>query len=44
MVEELQTNYGSAYVVYLEDKTKLKILKVSPEGEMETLVDMVKDL
>lgn len=44
MVEEVQTNYGSAYVVYLEDQTKLKILKVSPEGEMETMVDMVKDL
>ena len=44
MVEEVQTTYGSAYVVYLEDKTKLKILKVSPEGEMETMVDMVKDL
>jgi hypothetical protein len=44
MVEEVQTTYGSAFVVYLEDKTKLKILKVSPEGEMETMVDMVKDL
>ncbi len=44
MVEEVQTTYGSAYVVYLEDQTKLKILKVSPEGEMETMVDMVKDL
>jgi hypothetical protein len=42
MVEEVQTTYGSAYIVYLEDKSKIKILNVSPEGDMLTIQEMVK--
>ena len=42
MVEEVQTTYGSAYIVYLEDKSNIKILDISSEGDMYTIQEMVK--
>jgi hypothetical protein len=32
-----------AYVVHLEDKTSIKILRVSKDGEMETMQDLSKE-
>jgi hypothetical protein len=43
LVEEVQTNDGMVYLVHLEDKSNIKILKVSKEGEMETLQDLIKE-
>src|ERR1700692_3553287 len=42
LVEEVQTTEGMAYVVHLEDKTSIKILRVSKDGEMETMQDLTK--
>ena len=42
VVVEVQSNYGKAYIVYLEDKLNIKVLKVSADGEMETLMESAK--
>jgi hypothetical protein len=42
MVEEVQTTNGTAYIVYLEDKSIIRILKVSTEGDIDTLQEMLK--
>ncbi len=41
-VEEVQTISGLVYVITLEDKSSLKILKINKEGEMEIMQEMVK--
>ncbi len=43
LVEEVQTNDGMVYVIHLEDKSSIKIVKVSREGEMETMQDLSKE-
>ncbi len=43
MAEEVQTTYGTAYIVYLEGKSKIKIVKVSTENEIETMTELVKN-
>ena len=42
VVVEIHTTEGEGYVVYLEDKTKLRILKMNVDKEMETLMDLDK--
>jgi len=42
LVEEVQTTEGMAYVVHLEDKGNIKIVKLSSEGEMETIQELTK--
>ena len=42
VVEEIRTNDGMVYVVYLEDKSNFRVLKVSAENEIETMVNLVK--
>ena len=42
LVEELQIPDHTTYVVYLEDKSTIKILKVNEEGEFEVLQDLTK--
>lgn len=42
MVEEVRTNEGYEYIIYLEDKSGFRIVKVSKEGEMELLQDLEK--
>jgi hypothetical protein len=43
LVEEVQTNDGMVYIVHLEDKATIKIVKVNKEGEMETMQDLIKE-
>ena len=40
LVEEVQTTESKVYIVHLEDKANIKILKVNDEGEMEILQDL----
>ena len=42
LVEEVQTTSGLVYVITLEDKTSIKILKINNAGEMEIIQQMVK--
>ncbi|HEV7423788.1 MAG TPA: hypothetical protein VGO21_01205 [Candidatus Paceibacterota bacterium] len=43
LVEEVQTNYGHIYVVNLEDKSNIKILKVNDLGEIDILLEIIKE-
>ncbi len=42
-VEEVQGIYGMAYIVHLEDKSNLKVLRVNSYGEMDILLELVKE-
>ena len=42
LVEEVQTPNGKVYIVHLEDKSNIKILKVNDEGEMEIMQELTK--
>lgn len=42
IVQEVQTEAGKAYFVHLEDQSNLKIVKVSMDGEMETIEEFQK--
>ena len=42
LVKEVQTTLGKVYVVNLEDKTTIRIVKVNDEGEMETIQELNK--
>jgi len=42
IVEELRTSKGMLYFVYLENDFDLKILKVSPEGEIEPSLELAR--
>jgi hypothetical protein len=43
LVEEVQTVNGTGYVIHLEDKSNIRIVKVNREGEMETMQDLTKE-
>ena len=43
LVEEVQTNYGVIYIVNLEDKSNIKILKVNDLGEINILLETIKE-
>ena len=43
LVEEVQTNDGKGFVIHLEDKSNIKIVKVNSEGEMATMQDLIKE-
>ena len=43
LVEEVDTNDGLVYIVHLEDKSTIKIIKVNKDGEMETMQDLIKE-
>jgi putative component of toxin-antitoxin plasmid stabilization module len=42
LVKELQTLSGLVYIITLEDKTSIKLLKINREGEMEIMQEMTK--
>jgi hypothetical protein len=42
LVKEIQTVKGKGYVISLEDKTTIRIVKVNVEGEMETIQEIIK--
>lgn len=42
LVEEVQTPEAKVYIVHLEDKANIKILKVNDEGEFEIMQDLSK--
>jgi hypothetical protein len=43
LVKELQTLSGLVYVITLEDKSSIKILKINKEGEMIITQEMIKN-
>jgi hypothetical protein len=43
MVEEIQNPDEKEYVVMLEGKTNIKVIKISPEGEVKILQDLSKE-
>jgi len=43
VVEEVQTIDGMVYIVNMENKSNIKILRVSNEGEIEILEEMMKN-
>jgi hypothetical protein len=43
LVEEVQTIDAKVYIVHLEDKANIKILKVNDQGEYEILQDLSKE-
>ena len=42
LVEEVQTVNGKGYVVNLEDKTTIRVIKMNDQGEMETIQEIAK--
>jgi hypothetical protein len=42
LIEEVHTNDGMVYIVHLEDKSNIKILRLSNDAEMEILQEMTK--
>jgi len=42
VVEEVQTVAGRAWLVHLEDKSTIKIVRVNTEGEMETMEEFYR--
>jgi hypothetical protein len=42
MVEEVQTTEAKVYIVHLEDKSNIKILKANDQGEYEILQELSK--
>lgn len=42
LVKEIQTVKGNGYVITLEDKTSIRIVKVNDAGEMETVQEIIK--
>ena len=43
MVEEVQTPDGKVYIVHLEDKSNIKILKVNDDCDMEIMQELTKE-
>jgi hypothetical protein len=43
LVEEVETPDGKAYFVHLEDDATIKIIKLSPDGDMETYQELIKE-
>jgi hypothetical protein len=43
LVEEVQTTEGMVYIVHVEDKSNIKILKVSKDGDMEIMQELTKE-
>ena len=42
LIEEVHTIEGIEYIVYLEDKSNIRLVKLNKEGEMEVLQDLNK--
>jgi hypothetical protein len=42
LIEEVQTNNGMVYIVHLEDKSNIKILRLSSDAEMEIMQEFTK--
>jgi hypothetical protein len=43
LVEEVQTTDSKVYIIHLEDKANIKILKANDQGEYEILQDLSKE-
>jgi hypothetical protein len=43
LVEEVQTNDARVYIIHVEDKSNIKILKVNDECEMEVMQELTKE-
>jgi hypothetical protein len=42
IVVEVQTNYGTAYMIYLGNKSRIRVIRMDTEGEMETITDLAR--
>ena len=42
LVEEVQSNDGMVYIVHLEDKSNIRILRLSKDAEMEIMQEIIK--
>gem|GEM_PF-360407 len=42
VVEEVQSSQGKGFLVYLEDKSNIRILKVNADSEIEIMMDLLK--
>jgi hypothetical protein len=42
LVEEVQVADAMVYVIHLEDKSNIKIIKINKDGDMETMQDLSK--
>jgi hypothetical protein len=42
LIEEVQTNNGMVYVVHLENKANIRIIRLSSDGEMDILQEFTK--
>jgi hypothetical protein len=42
VAEEIRTNEGMVYLIYMEDKSNFRVLSVNADNEMETINNMVK--
>ncbi len=42
VAEEIMTTEGKIYLVYLEDKSNFRVLRVSADNEMETMENLIK--
>jgi hypothetical protein len=42
LVEEVQTNSGHVYIVHMEDKANIKILKLNDDCDMEVMQELTK--
>jgi hypothetical protein len=43
LVEEVQTTEAKVFIVHIEDRSNIKILRVSEEGEMDILQELTKE-
>ena len=42
VIEEVQSVEGKGYLVYLEDKTNIRVLKINRDNDVEVMMDLVK--
>jgi hypothetical protein len=42
LIEEVHTTDGMAYIIHLENKSDIRILRLSDDAEMEILQDLTK--
>ncbi|MEO6960598.1 MAG: hypothetical protein ABIY90_01450, partial [Puia sp.] len=42
VVEDVQTRVNGVYLIYLEDKTSIKIVRVTRDGDMDVFKEITK--
>jgi hypothetical protein len=39
-VEEISTNEGMEYIVFLENRSSIRLVRITPKGEMENVQEL----